>query len=143
MKPHVGQRPEIAAVGCVQRIKVTAARFAFEWSRLHVGQGELVQHGGQQDPPDPAVEIFEGVNPLQTPVGPRKEFGHARNVAFSGPDMPQPFGKIVAERADKAGHFIERRRCVRANLNVDVAMRNIPSQRRPCTCAARGRARRP
>ena len=43
-------------------------------------QGELEQQGGEADSSDPAIEIFERMNPLEPPVGPGQLY---LNLAFA------------------------------------------------------------
>jgi len=53
-----------------QSIEVLPPRFTIWRGGLYMGQGELLQQGGEEDSSDPANEIFERVNPLEPPVGP-------------------------------------------------------------------------
>lgn len=73
-------------------------------------QCQLVEQRGQEDTPDPAVEVFERVNPLEAPVGPGQKLGQAAKLGLYR--MPESFGEIVAEGSDMDGHFIEGRRRV-------------------------------
>ena len=82
-------------------------------------QGELVEQRGEQDSPDPSIEIFERMNPLEAPVGPGQKFCTIRNRLLI--EMQQPCAQVIAELSHVDRHFVVWRWDVGADLHIHIA----------------------
>ena len=82
-------------------------------------KAELVGQRGKQDTTDPAIEIFEWMNPLEAPIRPCQESctSAKRSVGL----MAQSFGKIITELPHVDRHFIVRRWGVGSDLHIHIA----------------------
>ena len=94
---------------------------------------QLVEQRREDDPPDPAVEVPEWVNPLKTTIGPGEEIGHHVNPRVTRADMSKAFSEVITERADQHADPEERRRPKRASLDFEVTVSTRPAgEQRPC-----------
>lgn len=82
-------------------------------------KAELVQQGGEENSSDPAIEIFERMNPLEPPVGPGQKFCTVCHRLLI--EMQQPRAQVVAELPHVDRHFVVRRRGVGADLHIHIA----------------------
>jgi len=57
-----------------QSIEVLRPRLTIRLCGPYMRKAELVEQRGKEDAPNPAIEIFEGINPLEPPVGPGQKF---------------------------------------------------------------------
>ena len=82
-------------------------------------QPEPVEQCSKQDAPNPTIKIFEGVNPLESPIDPGEQLSappksHLRSVA-------QAFGEVVTELPHVDRHFVVGRWSMGADLHIHVA----------------------
>ena len=82
-------------------------------------QSELVEQRGKEDASNAAIKIFEGMNPLESPIDPGEQLSapsksHLRSVA-------QAFGEIVTELPHVDRNFVVWRWSMGADLHIHVA----------------------
>ena len=82
-------------------------------------QADLIQQYCEQDATDSAIEILEGVNPLEAPIRPGQESRTAANRFVRL--MSQALGQIVAELPHVDRHFIVWRWGVGTDLHIHIA----------------------
>jgi hypothetical protein len=82
-------------------------------------QGKPIQECREQYTTNTAIEVFEGMNPLESPIDPSAQF----SAPFKGRLrlMAEAFGEVVAELAHVDGHFVKRRRVMSSNLHVYIS----------------------
>lgn len=81
VNPQVSQRSKFTSIGGLQSIQVLQATLRVRWSGLDMQKRELVQKGGKHSA-DAAIEIFERMNPLKTPIGPKQGIRPAVQAFF-------------------------------------------------------------